>query len=339
MPLATDRLASPGAFRLTLAFAVFLHHTTSFNIGSTAVLVFFVLSGYWVATMWNRTYANTSAAYFTYLTSRFWRVAPVFALCSGISWALLHARGGAPAVVGDLGHQIFSNVLILGYSSLNFQANIPAWSLDMEVQFYLIAPLVIALISRNVYALVLALGVTLVSQRFGGATTVAPFILFFGVGVAAACGAFTPSKRVAYLSLVATLSTLFICALILAKNVALDETPNTPILAFGNATNVLIAMMMTPWALYTTRQKTGSSDRMLGDFSYIFYLLHWSVIGAIGTGEGSYLNRLFLCGAALVIIFAASWVIWRFFDRPINQWRAAWVETRRLPATAFAATA
>jgi len=49
MPVGSDKLASPGAFRLMLAVAVFLHHTTNFNLGMSAVLIFFVLSGYWVA--------------------------------------------------------------------------------------------------------------------------------------------------------------------------------------------------------------------------------------------------------------------------------------------------
>jgi peptidoglycan/LPS O-acetylase OafA/YrhL len=96
MTNASDKLGSPGALRMALAFAVFVHHTTLFNLGMAAVLIFFVLSGYWVATMWDRTYSKTSQAYFTFLVSRFWRVAPVFALCSAIAWALLYWRGGAP---------------------------------------------------------------------------------------------------------------------------------------------------------------------------------------------------------------------------------------------------
>ncbi len=94
--------------------------------------------------------------------------------------------------------------------------------------------------------------------------------------------------------------------------------------------NLVIAVMMTPWALYTTQQASASTDRMLGELSYIFYLLHWSVIGALKTGEGSYTDRLLLCSEALVIIFVASYLIWRLFDRPINKLRAAWVSGRLL---------
>lgn len=337
MSAASDKIAAPGALRMALAFAVFLHHTTNFNLGMSAVLVFFVLSGYWVAAMWRETYSKTNWNYFTYLVSRVWRVVPVFALCSAISWALLLYRGDAPSDAGRIAHQIFSNVLILGYNALPFQANVPGWSLDMEMQFYLVAPALIFLVSRNVYLLAICVLVSVFSQRLGGATTVAPFLLFFAIGVASAIHNLKPSRGLAYASLYGTLGLLFVFALVLAKNIALDESNGAPILAFGNTTNLLIAVMMTPWALYTTRQNTGATDRMIGDLSYIFYLLHWSVLGALKTGEGSYFERILLCSGALVIILVASYLIWRHFDRPISRARAAWVARRIIPSPASAA--
>lgn len=337
MPAESDKFASPGAFRLALALAVFLHHTTNFNIGLPAVLIFFVLSGYWVATMWTRTYSKTSMAYFTYLVSRIWRIAPVFALCSAISWMLLLGRGDAPGSVGSLTHQIFSNMLILGYNSLPFQANLPAWSLDMELQFYLIAPIVIFLVAKNAYVLFACLLVSFCSQWLGGSTTVAPFLCFFGIGVASASLELKPSRKLAYRSLLAAAAVVLLCAILLAKDIMLYESHKTSLLVFSNATNVLVALAITPWALYTTRQTGGSSDRMLGDLSYIFYLLHWSVLGAFRTGEGSYAERFLLCSQALVVILAASYLIWRLYDHPINKLRSAWVSGRRnLREPAFA---
>ncbi len=329
MPDGSDKFASPGAFRLMLALVVFLHHTTNFNLGMSAVLIFFVLSGYWVAVMWAQIYSKTSSAYFTYLVSRIWRVAPVFALCSAISWALLLARGGAPDFVGGLWRQIFSNIMILGYSSLPFQVNIPGWSLDMEMQFYLVAPVLVFLVSKNIYAVLGCALFSLIFQRLGGSATVAPFLYFFAIGVASASHELKPSRGLAYASLSVTLAVLFLCFMVLVKDIMLDEPHRAPLLAFSSATNMLIALMMTPWALYTTRQKGGSKDRMFGDLSYIFYLLHWSVLGALKTGEGSYADQIVLCSEAFIVILAASYVIWSLFDRPINLWRSAWVSHRR----------
>lgn len=334
MAAGTDKFASPGALRMALAFAVFVHHTTKFNLGMSAVLIFFVLSGYWVATMWNRTYSKTNWSYFTFVVSRIWRVAPVFALCSAITWALLWWRGVGPEVSGGVAaitHQLFSNVLILGYNSLDYQANVPGWSLDMEMQFYLVAPVVIFLVSRNVLAVLGCVALSLVAPRFGGSATVLPFLYFFGIGVAAATHDLKPSRRLAYGSLAATLALLVVYAAIYFKNFAADPT-QTQLLAFSSKANLFIAVMMTPWAIYTTKQKSGSTDRMFGDLSYIFYLLHWSVIGAIGTGEGSYADRFVLCAEAVAVLFVASWLIWLLFDRPIGKVRAAWVAARRLTA-------
>jgi peptidoglycan/LPS O-acetylase OafA/YrhL len=327
MLVSTDKFASPGALRMTLALAVFLHHTTKFNLGMAAVLIFFVLSGYWVATMWTKTYSKTTWSYFTFLVSRMWRVTPVFALCSAIAWALLWWRGDAPENVGGLIHQLFSNVMILGYNSLSYQANVPGWSLDMEIQFYLVAPAVIFLVSRNIYAVLGCVALSLLAPRFGGSATVLPFLYFFGVGVAAATHDLKPSPRLAYGSLVASMAALVLCAALFFTGL---EPATATQVVFGNKSNLLIAVMMTPWAIYTTQQKSGATDRMVGDMSYIFYLLHWSALGAIGTGEGSYGARFLLCVEAMVVVLGASYLIWLLFDRPIGKLRAAWVSNRRL---------
>jgi peptidoglycan/LPS O-acetylase OafA/YrhL len=334
MALGSDKIASPGALRMALAFAVFVHHTTMFNLGMSAVLIFFVLSGYWVATMWSKTYSKTTWSYFTFLVSRVWRLAPVFALCSGVTWGLLWWRGLAPEHAGGLIHQLFSNVLILGYNSLSYQANVPGWSLDMEVQFYLVAPIVVFLVSRNIYALLGCVLLSLLAPKLGGSATVLPFLYFFGIGVAAAAHDLKPSRRLAYGSLLATLALLVIYAAIYFKNFAAD--PTQQLLAFSSKANLIIAVMMTPWAIYTTKQKSNSTDRMFGDLSYIFYLLHWSVIGALGTGEGAYVDRFVLCAEAVVVLFVASWLIWALFDRPIGRLRSAWVDGRKIGEDAHA---
>jgi peptidoglycan/LPS O-acetylase OafA/YrhL len=332
MSEGSDRFASPGAFRMALALSVFLHHTTSYNIGMSAVLIFFVLSGYWVATMWAATYSKTRAPYLTFVVSRIWRIMPVFALCSAITWGLLYWRGAATANIDGLAHQIFSSLFILGYNTLHYQANLPGWSLDMELQFYLIAPLVIFLISKSIHVLAIFVLTTVLSQWLGGAATVAPFIIFFAIGVAAAIYNIKPSRRLAYGTLSATLALLVIFEAMFIKNIALGELHGKDLVALSSTSNLLVAVMMIPWAIYTVHQKSGSIDRMFGDLTYIFYLLHWPIIGAIQTGEGSYWNRLWYCSEALIIILAASFVVWRFFDRPLNKWRAAWVAGRKLPS-------
>ena len=51
-------IVGPGFFRLILATLVFLHHTSSIALGEMAVIVFFVLSGYWIAKMYREKYSK-----------------------------------------------------------------------------------------------------------------------------------------------------------------------------------------------------------------------------------------------------------------------------------------
>ena len=127
------KLGAPGLFRLNLALMVFVNHTTRLSLGSAAVYIFFILSGFWISTMWTKRYSRTRSAYVTYLVSRSWRLLPVFILCSLITWAMLFCRGALPNLTDSVFHEAFSNTLILGYGSLFYQANVPAWSLDIEM--------------------------------------------------------------------------------------------------------------------------------------------------------------------------------------------------------------
>ena len=327
MQLGLNSLVAPGAFRMALAGAVFLHHTTFFNVGMSSVLVFFVLSGYWVARMWTHDYVNTISPYYTYLISRIWRIIPVFALASIISWGLLLWREGRPNSIGSLTHQIFSNILIIGYNSLPFQANVPGWSLDIEIQFYVIAPLIIFLISRSIYALFLFVLISLFSKSFGGAASLAPFLYFFGIGISSALLEIAPTRQQAYVTLVVAAMMMFACLIIAIYNNMLVQHSSLQ-LVFSHRENLLLAVIMTPWALYTVRQPSSIFDRMLGDLSYIFYLLHWSILGVLKTGEGSFLFRLVNCSFALILITFLSYLIWRFYDHPINKLRGQWVKNR-----------
>src|SRR5688572_29757476 len=83
----------PGAFRLFLAMLVFVHHFSGLGLGTYAVLVFFVLSGFWLERMWGERYKATQRPYLTYMISRIWRLAPVMVLVSAITIALLPMIG------------------------------------------------------------------------------------------------------------------------------------------------------------------------------------------------------------------------------------------------------
>jgi peptidoglycan/LPS O-acetylase OafA/YrhL len=147
-------ISGPGFFRLALAMVVFVHHVSRLALGGAAVYLFFVLSGFWIAKMWRTEYVSTRSPYFTFVVSRVWRLWPVFFLTAGLGMLLWRLSG--QAVSPPLA---FSTVAIFGYS-MQVVPNVPGWSLDIELQFYVLAPLLLWLGARSKPFLIAALGLT-----------------------------------------------------------------------------------------------------------------------------------------------------------------------------------
>ena len=322
------RLAGPGAFRFLLSLLVFVDHTTRFNIGIAAVFVFFILSGYWICTMWTSRYAHAQSPYQTFVISRLWRIVPVFALASAITWVVLAVTRSMPVPSDLLWHQIGSGAFIFGYDLLQFRPNGPAWSLDVEVQFYLIAPLLIALLARRPWILMLCATTSLGFLSLGIDRTLVPYLAFFALGVVVAQRDWRPRPRVAVGSLIGTLA---IGSAILAspwRDLILGGSHPTAMHGFNGIACVALALALAPWAIHTTKQGDTALDGMLGDLSFILYLLHWPILGLIATGDGSVPHRVAATGLCLLVTLLASLLVWRLYDRPINAWRSAWVRER-----------
>jgi len=193
------RFTGPGMFRLFLALAVFFHHISSLAIGTAAVYVFFGLSGYWIFKMYSGRYSATKQRYFTYLASRAWRLLPVFLLINLGMLSFMLFRGTLPHYwpATSRAHFILSNFLILGYSSLHFQPIVPAWSLDVEVEFYLVAPILILLLARLKFPVIwilIAGSISLVSALLHSPVPLLNFIVFFIVGMVAASANWKPQE-------------------------------------------------------------------------------------------------------------------------------------------------
>lgn len=67
---------------------------------------------------------------------------------------------------------------------------------------------------------------------------------------------------------------------------------------------------------------------MMADLSFIIYLLHWLGVEWFQRVKGPFLERLEVAAICFAVIPFVSWLIWRYFDRPINRARDRWVKTR-----------
>jgi len=242
--------------------------------------------------------------------------------------------GSVPHDIGSRFHQAFSSIFLLGYNSLSFRPNVPSWSLDIEMQFYLIAPFLVMLAARSRHwALLLCVIISFVTHLFKEAVTAAPYLIFFAIGVTAGSSKWKPSSRLAWGALAATGVLVLLCITGPLRGILLGGAHPVPVFAFNDLGCVILALALVPWAIYTTGQKASRVDKMYGDLSYIVYLMHWPILKIIDTADGSGLHRFANIMVAMAVVLLASWLIWMVVDYPINALRSNWV-AGRLPKSA-----
>lgn len=318
--------AGPGTFRFLLAALVLLSHISLINLGLPAVYAFFILSGYWIARMWRRKYAALPHPYATFLMSRALRLLPVFLLGSLLSWVVAAYLQQIPAHM-NLWHESLSSFLIIGYKSLAFRPNAPAWSLDVEAQFYLLAPLLAAIVGLSVSTLAAIAALSLAAWALGDRISAAPFLIFFAVGMSSALAGWRPGRKLAYCSLVATASVLVIIVLSPWRDLIVENSSTNSLYTFNPAISIAIGLFVAPWALYTTAQRGPRIDATLGDLSYILYVIHWPIcqfLFSIVPGHGLIL-KLFQRFEILTLSILASLLILYLFDTPLQKLRERWL--------------
>lgn len=328
-------LFGPGVFRLFLALLVFLQHSSKLSLGAAAVYVFFCLSGYWIERMWSEKYSATRAPYVTFMVSRLWRLVPTFVLVAaitlgvqlalGATWAQIRGAAGWPRFIG-------SHLLIFGYNTLPAQPLRPAWSLDVEMQFYVVAPLLAVVMATGrgrLVALAAAL-ISLGSVAVFGKSAAASFLLFFVVGMLAARHDWRPSARLAALTGGAAVALIAGCVLSPFRGVLLGGATPGPLFVFMEPANVVLGLLAMPYAIFTTHQASARADKIAADLSYVVYLLHWAAVSWFVTIPGSFAHRLPYWAAAWALVGVGSLAVWRAWDRPINAARARWVRGRQV---------
>lgn len=325
--------SAPGAFRLWLALVVVFHHVTRVEVGKAPVLVFFALSGYWVHRVWTGRYLSCRRPWLTFIVSRWWRIAPVMVLASALALTALAVLGdpaASDAAAMPL-RQAFSTVFLLGYGGMPVRPLGPAWSLDIEIQFYLVAPMLVAVVRRvsAVVALGAAYGVYAAGMTLYPELVLTSFLPFFAIGMVAAEHQWQVSPRVAEAGLAAAI--VLTGAIILSPWYAqlLGEGG-----AHWPAINLLLAALALPQALVSVRNRSDARDAVWADQSYIVYLLHWPAIQLLrGIAWPNMAAKAVGFAVLAIVVTLLAWAVRRFCDRPLNRARARWVAGRRAATT------
>jgi peptidoglycan/LPS O-acetylase OafA/YrhL len=300
--LPMSAILSPGAFRLALASAVVVSHMSRFDIGRLAVLLFFFLSGYWTSRIWAEKFGGQRWGKF-YL-SRYWRIAPLFFISTIISAISLRF----PLRI--------ENFTLLGIGASRNDPTGVSWSLDVELQFYLLLPLIAAALSRR-SLLVLCVSAALavlgwwIHLRFEVAT-VAKFLPIFLLGGLTYMKAWRPGPRTAYLSLAAFLAfTIFTSFTPFLMNKDVDPF-DRDIWAF------LWMLPLLPYVAHSLTLRSSKLDRHLGNLSFPLYLVHYPVIALVTAAMG---QGLLTKVTAIVVMCLITLLVYFLLDRPIDALR------------------
>ena len=330
---------SPGMFRMLLALIVVLHHFSRVGLGDAAVCLFFALSGYWISIMWEAQYVRAKQKYLTFLVSRFWRLIPTFGLCSLVVFFL------NPDFIPQNYISFLPNIMIIGYRYLEFLPLVPAWSLDVELQFYIVFPLIYVLYQKATKKVMITLlsgwtaSSVLLLYYQGGAVMTASFpqlLTFFMIGIATARWKWKPSQATALASLGLVAAFLLLAiSLPTLREMVLGGVNQTANFAYNPIFNIVLAIMAVPYAISTVYNTSTKTDRALGDLSYVVYLMHWPAFIFVHNhfGHMPALQRLPYAFLSLAVAFAVSFLIWLVWDRPINRKRHAWVRSRILTSS------
>lgn len=319
----------------------------SLPLGTYAVFGFYTISGYLMTLVMQESYGYTTRGRNSFALNRFLRLYPQYWAAALLSILLVITLGGdllanyhrsiyLPSTPEELLQNLFMAFAAWNPSSLNPRLVPPTWAVSVEIFFYL---LICLGISKTLTRVKIWLLFSLCYVAFSYATGWPWSDRYFPV--AAASLPFAMGAMVYFLSKNKTAIEKFKALSISAKNLFLIMLLNClawtilsreDIGAFidvGFYLNVaLCSLLVYKLAIgETIISLNKKTDKIIGDYSYPIYLLHWQsglIASYIIFGEA--LHELSYRGlisfvAALFIVIALSSILIRHLDTPIQRIR------------------
>lgn len=315
-----------GTLRLLLALLVMLSHAdlriAQLNPGVTAVVGFYLISGYVMAGLVSRHYDTAVRIPWFYL-DRLLRLAPQYLLYAGLTLAFYLAVRpqtaflAHPPGAGDL----LNNLLVVPLNFYMFNGSDqftlipPAWSLGAELQFYLLAPLMLLWPRVG-----LALGlVSLVIQGFalhGRLNTdwfgyrLLPGILWtFGMGMVLFRWHRSKPAWALWLAAGAPVAALLVYAYLRAQGLHAAPYHQEVLVGWGLGIPLLHLLAQRP---------AGRWDGWAGDISYGVFLNHFLLIWLLYPQHGHTPAQWAVLVACSLLLSALTQ---RWVEQPVLAWR------------------
>lgn len=312
---------------------VFVAHTNEimnykqlfFNAGTLGVVLFFSISGYVVSSALAHFYQNRTTQF---LSNRGLKIFPIFWFCYVLSTVYLLAgpttlQGLTPniSVDGLTLKGAFLAATIVGsiMDPAAFRPLTPAWTLAVELNFYVVAALFVVIAKnwrgRHQWLLgglgaTLAYGLILVvpngENRFFGALQFTPF---FALGVCVYFGQL-PQYRLAArtwggLAMIASLYQIWRLG---------ADTPQAINLATALFFTVMVGVFL--WCItLELKPKAIKVDKLLGDLTYPFYLCHVPVLAVLMNGWTQ--TGILIWVMTLVVCLLAAAAIHQIVEGPL----------------------
>jgi peptidoglycan/LPS O-acetylase OafA/YrhL len=320
-----------GAWRYLLAMmVVFGHYWSHLNgwVGVYAVFGFYTLSGFLMTLVLTETYPYSAAGLRAYALNRFLRVyVPYYVVAAATLVMLAVMPWAAPKV-----HQFIKfpaspsdwllNATILGLDTERQVRLIPpAWSLHVEVAFYIAMALLLSRHRRIVLAWFLAsLAWTIWALASGKGIDVRyPLVEAASLPFSAGALVYAYAPRMGWRWHGPLAAGLFLANAVLA-----NRWPDRYSWGF------YVSLCLAVYAVAALRgldaralpERWVRIDRVLGNLAYPIFLVHWLVACVLAGTTGIVTNAngaQFWAG--LVPVHLAAWALWRWVDVPINRLR------------------
>lgn len=305
-----------GAFRLLLAVLVAVSHmgktVAGFNPGVVAVISFLIISGFVMTSLIERNYGTPGKIGLFYV-DRALRLYPQFLFYFVLSCTVIHfLLPGTPQAAELTLTTIASSVLMLPLGFYMFgvagtEIVPPAWSLGLEMCFYLVIPFLLIFKLRGA-AFVLSVGVFILACLGYLNTDIYGYRLLPGVLFIFLCGSYLyrpQAKGLAIATGTAVLAGLLFVAIMAGL---IERRPFNAEVSLGIALGIPVVYLLT-------RSKYHRVDEFLGNISYGVFLNHFVVMYFLrGFWPVAYDAHIVV--AVLVLAFALSGVSYYCVERP-----------------------
>lgn len=323
--------------------------------GSHAVQLFYMISGFLIALILSGKYTDTPQGNWIFYSNRAVKIyLPYFAILAVtiVVWLMVYAANGhagplqifidkgATMSFGAWAFAIITNLLLLGMewgamlidrggelllsiraieqppNAIPFTVIVPAWTLSLELAFYLIAPFIL----RRHFLLIAALALASFTFRFvaykHGYRSIAseyrffPFELSLFLYGALSYRLYVLLKERNMLKPALSLSITVVCVL---TTISLPKYFSQ----HQHQMYALAGLLLPALFDFSTRHRW---DKWLGDLSYPLYLVHWPICG-FGLAMLGESNNALHAYVVVIVSICLSVIINHFLVYPVDEWR------------------